>query len=235
MSLLPRIVLLILPAVVLALAPPLFTVQYDAIAGLDDVRVPVLLGVTSRGPDALLCEAVFDQVLNRVIGITDLKLIYVGQLNPSEPDFGVECLHGPDECAGNVQQLCVAKYTNPTDWWSFVHCQNYQGRDRIGTPDVALNCAKIAGIDWEGGGAGDCAGLDGSGRGSEGVSLLQESVRATEALGIDKSCTILINGRQVCIHDRVWKECQAGHNPGDFVRQINHEYERLNGDDYSGE
>jgi hypothetical protein len=127
-----------------------------------------------------------------------------------------------------VQQLCVAKYTNPTDWWSFVHCQNYQGRDRIGTPDVALNCAKIAGIDWEGGGAGDCAGLDGSGRGSEGVSLLQESVKATKALGIEcvskyvdvlrlvnalaafsKSCTILINGRQVCIHDRVWKECQV--------------------------
>lgn len=127
-----------------------------------------------------------------------------------------------------MQQLCVAKYTNPTDWWSFVHCQNYQGRDRIGTPDVALNCAKIAGIDWEGGGAGDCAGLDGSGRGSEGVSLLQESVKATKALGIEcvskyvdvlrlvnglaafsKSCTILINGRQVCIHDRVWKECQV--------------------------
>jgi hypothetical protein len=79
MSLLSRIVLLILPAVVLALAPPLFTMQYDAMSGLDDVRVPVLLGVTSRCPDALLCEAVFDQVLNRVIGIIDLKLVYVGQ------------------------------------------------------------------------------------------------------------------------------------------------------------
>jgi len=79
MSLLSRIVLLFLPAVVLALAPPLLTVQYDAMAGLDDVRVPVLLGVMSRCPDALLCEAVFDQVLNKVIGITDLKLIYVGQ------------------------------------------------------------------------------------------------------------------------------------------------------------
>jgi hypothetical protein len=68
-----------MPAVVLALAPPLLTVQYDATAGLDDVRVPVLLGVMSRCPDALLCEAVFDQVLNKVIGITDLKLVYVGQ------------------------------------------------------------------------------------------------------------------------------------------------------------
>jgi len=122
----------------------------------------------------------------------------------------------------------VAKYTNPTDWWSFVHCQNYQGRDRIGIPDVALNCAKVVGIDWEGGGAGDCAGADGSGRGTEGVGLLQESVKATKALGIEcvskcmntlqfvntlgassKSCTILIKLHQVCIHDGVWKECQV--------------------------
>jgi hypothetical protein len=127
-----------------------------------------------------------------------------------------------------VQQLCVAKYTNPTDWWSFVQCQNFQGRDRIGTPDVALNCAKTSGIDWVNGGAGECAGVDGSGRGAEGVRLLQESVMATKALGIQcvsqyvdtlqlidvsatasTSCTILINGRQVCIHDRVWKECQV--------------------------
>jgi hypothetical protein len=79
MSLLTRIFLLFLPAVVLTLAPPLLTVQYDAMVGLDDVRVPVLLGVASRCPDALLCEAVFDEVLNRVLGITDLKLVYVGQ------------------------------------------------------------------------------------------------------------------------------------------------------------
>jgi len=77
MSLLSRVVLL-LPTVVLALAPPL-VVQNDALARLDDVRVPVILGVMSRCPDALLCEAVFDQVLNKVIGIIDLKLNYVGQ------------------------------------------------------------------------------------------------------------------------------------------------------------
>jgi hypothetical protein len=77
MSLLSHVVLL-LPTVVLALAPPL-VVQNDALARLDDVRVPVILGVMSRCPDALLCEAVFDQVLNKVIGIIDLKLNYVGQ------------------------------------------------------------------------------------------------------------------------------------------------------------
>ncbi len=32
----------------------------------DDVKVPVILGVMSRCPDALLCESVFDQVLKQV-------------------------------------------------------------------------------------------------------------------------------------------------------------------------
>jgi len=77
MSLLSRVVLL-LPTVVLALLLPL-SCKNDALARLDDVRVPVILGVMSRCPDALLCEAVFDQVLNKVIGIIDLKLNYVGQ------------------------------------------------------------------------------------------------------------------------------------------------------------
>jgi hypothetical protein len=109
-----------------------------------------------------------------------------------------------------------------------VQCQNYQGRDRIGASDVALNCAKNAGFDWVDSGAGECAGVDGSGRGAEGVSLLQDSVKATKILGIKyafhyvetlqligalrafrKSCTILINGRRVCVHDGVWKECQV--------------------------
>jgi len=226
--LLSRIASLFLPAVVVALAPPL-VLQDDALLRMDtDIRVPVTLGVMSQCPDAMLCEAVFDQVLKRVMDIVDLNLTYVARLNSSAPDFGVECMHGPDECAGSVQQLCVAKYTNPREWWSFVRCQNYQGRDQVGTPEVALKCARAVGIDWVEGGAGNCAGLDGSGKGAEGVKLLQESVQATKALGIEKSCTILINGRQVCIHDGVWKECQAGHYPSDFIRQINNAYERLN-------
>jgi len=151
------------------------------------------------------------------------------------PDFGVECMHGPDECAGNVQQLCVAKYTSQEQWWSFVQCQDYQGREQVGNPYVALMCAKTAGIDWVEGGAGKCAGVDGSGRGTEGVRLLQESVRATNALGISKSCMILINGRQVCIHDREWKQCEAGHTPSDFISQIKNEYERLNGNSHDGD
>jgi hypothetical protein len=181
----------------------------------------------SQCPDAVLVEGVFDHVLKSVDDKVDFQLTYIGHINHSEPDFGVTCKHGPVECAGNVQQLCAAKYEEFSSWWLFLQCQNYHTRE-IGTPDVALKCAKIAKFDWENGKTGKCAGVDGSGKGAEGVALLQESVVNSEALGISKSCTILINGRQVCIHDGIWKECEAGHTPNDFIRQINTEYERIN-------
>ena len=63
-------------------------------------------------------------------------------------------------------------------------CQNYQGRYRIGDPDVALSCARTAKIDWESSGVGQCAGSDGSGRGDEGVQLLHDSILVTQVLGI---------------------------------------------------
>jgi hypothetical protein len=90
-------------------------------------------------------------------------------------------MHGAEECAGNVQQLCVHKYAPFWNWWEFVKCQNYQGRDNIGKPEVALKCAQRAGIDWKTGGAGVCAG---SGKASEGVRLLRESVILSHELGV---------------------------------------------------
>jgi hypothetical protein len=77
MSLLSHVVSLFLPVVALALVP--LVIQNDDLLKLDYLRVPVTLGVMSRCPDALLCEAVFDQVLHSVGGITDLNLTYVGQ------------------------------------------------------------------------------------------------------------------------------------------------------------
>jgi len=187
------------------------------------------LGVMSRCPDALLCETLFDKVIPRVAEKIDLSLAYVATPNASDSEFGVTCLHGRDECAGNVQQLCVAKHTPMKTWWEFIMCQDYQGRDNIGRPDVALRCANTAKVDWEGSGVGQCAGLDGSGTGDEGVQLLHDSIHTTESLGITKSCTIVVNTEKVCIHDNSWRDCENGHEIKDFVDQIEVEYQRLNG------
>ncbi|KAF8204960.1 hypothetical protein BJ912DRAFT_823590, partial [Pholiota molesta] len=193
-----------------------------------EVKVAVQLGVMSRCPDALLCESTFNEVLDKVMDKVDLSLVYVAKIDDSEPDFGVSCMHGPEECAGNVQQLCAYTYAPFNNFWEFVKCQNYQGRENIGTPEVALQCAATAGIDWEASGAGQCAGLDGSGKAPEGVALLRASTLLGQKLGIQKSCTVLISGHPVCVHDGTWKECENGHTVGDFVRQIEDEYNKLN-------
>jgi len=184
----------------------------------------------SRCPDALLCETLFDKVIPRVAEKIDLSLAYIATLNVSDPTFGVTCPHGPGECAGNVQQLCVAKHTPLSTWWEFVMCQNYQGRDMIGRSDVALRCGRTVKIDWQGSAIGQCAGKDGSGTGKEGVRLLRESIYFADSLGITKSCTVVIDREQVCVHDDgTWKSCEDGHEVKDFVDQIDVAYQKLNG------
>ncbi|TFK87073.1 hypothetical protein K466DRAFT_491595 [Polyporus arcularius HHB13444] len=207
---------------------PLLVQSNDAVSGAQDVRVPIVLGVMSGCPDALLCESVFDHVLARVSAKVDLSLTFIGTPNASEPDFGVTCKHGPLECAGNVQELCAQKYAPFDRWWEFVQCQNFQGRYEVGKPETALKCAKSAQLDWENSGVGACAGLNGDGKAEEGVRLLRENVVVTAKMGIEKSCTVIINGRQVCIRDGSWKQCEGGHEPADFIRQIEEEYSKLN-------
>lgn len=186
-------------------------------AFLSDVKVPVVLGVMSRCPDAMLCESVWDRVLQRVGDKVDISLSFIAKPNASDETYGITCLHGVEECAGNVHELCVAKYHPTPEWWSFVQCENFQGRTQVGLPDTAVKCAEVAGFEWENDRARTCAGD--SGHGHEGVRLLQESVETSKQLGIQKSCTILINGRQVCIHDGTWYECEVRgfHHPTDIT------------------
>jgi hypothetical protein len=159
-------------------------VQDDALqAPFADVKVPVTLGVMSQCPDALLCEALFDQVLKakQIRDKVDLSLLYIAKYDEDD----ITCLHGPQECAGNIQQLCVKKYTDASQWWDFVQCQNFQGRAQIGSLETARKCAGTAQFDWELSGVGECAGLDGSGTVPEGLELLAKSAKAAKELGIE--------------------------------------------------
>jgi hypothetical protein len=88
--------------------------------------VSVQLAVMSKCPDAQFCETVMDRVFPVVKDkISAPKTIYIGQLNSSSP-YGVSCMHGPSECRGNIQQLCVRKHSDSwQNWWRFIGCQNY--------------------------------------------------------------------------------------------------------------
>jgi hypothetical protein len=93
-------------------------------------------------------------------------------------------MHGREECAGNIQQLCAAKYASSQEqWWSFVQCQDAEGKVHVGEPELARRCAQSAEIDWDSG-LGECVGADGLGKTVEGVGLLKESVKRTTGLGI---------------------------------------------------
>jgi hypothetical protein len=74
--------LCLVPAAVLALQIPLGlhdSGQYQQSPIRPNVKVPVHLGVMSRCPDALLCETVFNRVLERVAEKIDLSLTYVAE------------------------------------------------------------------------------------------------------------------------------------------------------------
>ena len=102
---------------------------------------------------------------------------------------------------------------------------------------MAELCATKAGIDW--------ALLDECRGNGQGRQLLHESVKVTESLGIVNSCTVVVNGRKVCVRDdNKWRNCevrrpsndqvfifispQNGSEVEDFVRKIEDEYKALN-------
>ncbi|KAL0949976.1 hypothetical protein HGRIS_009990 [Hohenbuehelia grisea] len=214
-------------------SPPLFVDQDSSSLTTTTMtslaKVPVQLGVMSRCPDAMLCESVFDKVYKEVGDKIDLSAVYIATWDPQEPVYGVKCMHGKAECEGNIQQLCVAKHSPQSNWWNFLQCQNYQGRNTISDLKKAEECAKSANVPWKDK-VEACIGMADreGGRVPEGITLLQESVRLSYDLDIEKSCTIIINKKPVCIHDGGWKQCEGGHQVSDFVRQINEEYDRLN-------
>ena len=54
------------------------------------------------------------------------------------------------------------------------------------------------------------------------------TVKEAQKLKIEKSCSIIINDKLVCIHDGSWKHCLIGHEPSDFAKYIKNEYDFIN-------
>lgn len=63
----------------MALAAPLTIQDQFHTTFSDDVKVPVVLGVMSRCPDAILCESVFNRVLQRAGGKMDISLSFIAK------------------------------------------------------------------------------------------------------------------------------------------------------------
>ncbi|CAO1619673.1 unnamed protein product [Sympodiomycopsis kandeliae] len=199
-------------------------------------RVDFTLGVMSRCPDALFTETFLDPIIEKTNDKINLQLIYIGQLD-SEADYGVKCMHGDQECAGNIHQLCISHLLSPSragseydlspsdaqrKIWDFIQCEDYDGIPSIGSIALAQQCTNSIKVpSWKE--VHECI------NGGKGVQLLKSSVQESIDRSIRNSATIQIEGETVCIRDGgQWKECQSGHEVSDFVRLIEQAYQRKN-------
>ncbi|KAG1671369.1 hypothetical protein FOA52_002979 [Chlamydomonas sp. UWO 241] len=179
-------------------------------------RVPIDLFVMSRCPDALDCENRMDEVLKAVGSIATVHMHYIANVS-DEPGVPPVCKHGPIECAGNVQQLCVQMHA-PAALWPFVRCQDASPQD-IGEPPLAKKCLdEVAALvsDKESYNCMSCF------KDGEGASLLAASGRKTRDLGVRWSCTVWVAGSDKCADASggPWRTCESGTSTEDYVATV---------------
>lgn len=106
--------------------------------------------------------------MQKVHGKVDFTLSYIGK--PAAND-GVECKHGPQECLGNIIELCARElYPDPKINLGFVMCLT---KDYKNIPERSLveDCALEHAMDIEL--LNECATRD---DGAHGLELLRNSV-----------------------------------------------------------
>ncbi|KAG2437490.1 hypothetical protein HXX76_006139 [Chlamydomonas incerta] len=194
-------------------------------------RIEILMAVMSRCPDARAAEAVMDEVLARVHSIANMRLVYIGTFNSSSP-YDIVCKHGEIECAGNIQQLCAAKYSGQgpaepdvepwTRGWRFIMCQNQEYAD-IGKAALAEKCFQDAGFTATGASL-----ARGCWSGPEVRSMLRNSARQAEKLKASVSATVFIDGEYRCTRNGgQWVDCPGGSEADDFVLSVCEAYRRI--------
>lgn len=140
----------------------------------------------------------------------------------TDEDDGVKCMHGQTECLGNIVLLCAAAvYPNPKNYLGFAGCLIRQYPD---IPKKALieDCALEYGMSFDK--LNDCMSED---NGAYGMGLLRNSVTRSKKAGVSTSCTVRLNGKTRCVADGGrFKDCEAGSNPKDLIRDIKKLYEK---------
>ncbi|KAJ1917387.1 hypothetical protein IWQ60_007791 [Tieghemiomyces parasiticus] len=182
-------------------------------SGGDNTTVAVDFFVMSKCPDAIFCENYLHRVLETLRPIARTRFHYIARFeSPDDPASPVRCMHGPDECKGNVQQLCVADRYGADKAYDFIYCQNHAVR-RIGTERLAASCAKSLGMGYMPE-LTDCVKHDGD-------DLLRRSIHFSQESEVSQSCTVYVDQKLRCIYESgSWQTCPGGHAEDDFVRTI---------------
>lgn len=147
--------------------------------------------------------------LLKTLGPVDFSIDYIGDVNPNQT---LSSMHGADEVAEDMRQLCAAKYYRPRNrFLDYVTCRSADYR----SPDWRACTGKTTGI--------DPSVIQRCAEGPEGKTLLEASFRRSELLGIGSSPTFVANRkhkfgasdipsirRRFCEHNGSLKGCTEG-------------------------
>jgi hypothetical protein len=204
------------PRVALPLTQPgLLNPERAPVLTVDHELVPLEAHIMSKCPDARDClrELVLP-TMQKVYDKVNFTLSFIGK--PTNQDDGVACKHGPEECLGNIIELCAQRlYPDPKTYLGFTMCLT---RDYKHIPQRSLieDCALEHAIDFDK--LNDCATKD---DGAFGIGMLRESVERTAKAGVTKSCTVRLNNEIYCIRDGgEWTDCPSGPGVNDLVIAI---------------
>ncbi|PGH34237.1 hypothetical protein GX50_02914 [[Emmonsia] crescens] len=217
----------------------------DALVVVDNSnRVHLEAHIMSKCPDAKYClEELIVPTMVQMHDKVDFRLSFIGSVSNKSSD--VSCLHGPDECVGNMIILCAANLPFPPGSTThnktptvrslgFANCL-LASYHKIPERDLVEDCALEHGIDFKALNA--CAsrqvdedddkhaGVDKPDKLS-GLALLRTDFKRNAALDIKKSCTVRVNEKIWCIRDgNEWKDCQTnGGETSALVDEINRLY-----------
>jgi len=185
----------------------------------DRALVPLEAHIMSKCPDAKDClKLMVLPTMQRVYDKVNFTLSYIG--TPTDND-GVDCMHGPEECMGNIIELCAAnQYPDPKTYLGFTFCLTQDYKD-IPQRSLVEDCALEHGMDFEK--INECAVRD---DGGFAIGMLRDSVRRSREAGVTKSCTVRLNEQIYCIRDGgKWSDCPNGPGVNDLVIAVEKLYQ----------
>ncbi|KAK3312400.1 hypothetical protein B0H66DRAFT_608671 [Apodospora peruviana] len=112
----------------------------------ENTLVPFEAHIMSKCPDAKDClELMVLPAMQRVHDKVNFTLSYIGR--PTAND-GVACKHGPEECLGNIIELCAQKlYPDPKTYLGFTMCMTKQ-YSHIPQRSLVEDCALEHALDF---------------------------------------------------------------------------------------
>lgn len=162
-------------------------------------------------------EQTFLDGITAVSDIINLNLRYIAnETSPGSEQF--VCRHGPNECAGDILQLCVRSiYPETRDWFDFVVCMSKNASD---IPMNGEECASQFDFDW--------SEIDSCTKNGQGLQLLQDSISYVHP-GTNETISCTINMEQTfwCQHNEDWFGCTEGTTSEDFIRAVCKRYQGI--------